>query len=86
MYKILNGLSAPYLACLFKDYNVSTVRELRSATHNLLNVPRAIHQYGFKAFRCSGARIWNSLPSDIKECNTLTKFKNLCKTHIFSQM
>jgi len=32
----------------------------------------------------AGAVIWNSLPLDIRSAPTLSTFKNLLKTHIFS--
>ena len=85
MFKVLNQMSPSYLY-VFESVVEKGGRELRSATLNLLNVPHATHQHGFKAFRCSGARVWNSLPIYIRECTSINNFKKLCKDYIFSQM
>ena len=80
MFKILNGLSAPYFSNLFVFHDNG--RALRSKSLNLLHIPYASHQLGFKALRCSGARVWNSLLSNIRECKRLDIFKHLCETYL----
>ena len=46
---------------------------------------RKIHsvRYGIGTASFVGARVWNSLPSDLKECKSLELFKSKIKTWIF---
>jgi len=40
---------------------------------------------GDRAFATAGARLWNSLPTDIVECDTLRQFRREFKTsHYFA--
>ena len=59
-------------------------RNLRSADQCLLVVPRYnMEGYGRRAFSVSGPALWNSLPENIRQSDTLAKFKALLKTHLF---
>jgi len=67
---------------------VSTVpylSALRSAAHGDLVVPRTRLQLGNRAFCVAGPVAWNSLPLDIRSAPTLSTFKVMLKTHLFSQ-
>ena len=87
IFKILNNLSAPCLSSMLESNTCSSSRQLRSSVKsNLLKVPHAFHNCCFKAFRCSGPRVWNALPNNVRDCNNFNTFKRLCKRHIFSQM
>jgi len=44
----------------------------------LLNVTPTKTKMGESTFKCDAAREWNGLPGEIRELNTLSKFK----THI----
>jgi len=52
-------------------------RILKDST--LLNVTPTKTKMGQYTFKCDAAREWNGLPREIRELNTLSKFK----THIF---
>ena len=41
-----------------------------------LNVPRANLKLRKNFFSIRGARLWNTLPSELRECNTVNRFKN----------
>ena len=51
---------------------------LRNA-HINLSVPKPRTNYLKKSFGCSGAVLWNSLPTQAKQTESLSSFKNLIK-------
>ena len=53
----------------------------RSSTILLLNKPKSRHSWGDRSFFSSCARIWNSLPLNLRSCLCTTKFKTLLKTY-----
>ena len=73
MFKILNGLTPPYLSemfthsALFHDYG------LRSSKMNLA-LPRSRTDFYRNSFAFTGAKIWNDLPNSVKEETSLKKF------------
>ena len=83
-FKSLNGIAPTYLTDLMDRYQ--PCRTLRSATRNLLYVPKArLATYGDRAFSVAAPRLWNSLPEDIRSATTLEAFKTLLKPHLFSK-
>ena len=59
-YKALNGLAPEYLCIMVESY--APDRVLRSASQNLLVVPRGKHcQYGMRTFAMAAATLWDSL-------------------------
>ena len=72
MFKILNGETPTYLQDLFSvrgtGYNIRQ-SEMR------LNVPRPRTDYMKKSFCYSGAVLFNSLPQNIRKCQSLPQFK-----------
>ena len=79
MFKILNNHSAPNLKDKFitGDTNLSNYN-LRNADMNLL-VPKPRTEYLKKSFGYSGAVLWNSLPTQAKQTQSLSSSKNLIK-------
>ena len=72
MFKILNGeaptnLQGPFSVCGTR-YNIRN-SEMR------LNVPRPRTDYMKKSFCYSGAVLFNSLPQNIRKCQSLPQFK-----------
>ena len=77
IYKILNGIAPSYIQSLFvmNQYRYSSRQPLR------LHLPRVNQStYDLNSFRYEGAKLWNSLPQDIKSSENLTTFKGLIKT------
>ena len=69
MFKILNGEAPTYLQDLFSvRYNIRN-SEMR------LNVPRPRTDHMKKSFCYSGAVLFNSLPQNIRKCQSLPQFK-----------
>ena len=82
-FKSLNGMTPPYLSELLHPY--TPTRPLRSADQLLLNVPRTKSKLrGGRCFSVAAPTLWNNLPLHIRQAATLSAFKSLLKTHLFS--
>ena len=81
-YKIRHGRAPEYLAELVKDYT-----PLRSTAQNLLELPSnrevATAYYGKRAFSVSAPSLWNKLPLNIRNANSVDSFKRQLKTYLF---
>ena len=62
---------------------VRTPRFTRSSASHSLSVPRHNLSFGSRAFRTSAPKIWNSLPPDILQSQTLSSFRRHLRTHYF---
>jgi len=86
VYKVINRLVPSYLQDLCVPVTtVSTRAVLRSAARGDLVVHRTRWHLGNRAFCIASPIVWNSFPRDIQTASSLTKFKNLLKTHLFIQ-
>ena len=76
-----------YLTDLIRLYCPS--RSLRSADQSLLAVPgpRVVKtkRYGQRAFSYIATILWNALPRNIRETNSISSFRSSLKTFLFSQ-
>ena len=77
VYKSLNGLAPDYLAEMFIDRSNITNYTLRD-TSGKLAMPQPRTHYLKNSFSYSGAVLWNSLPSDLRQAISLQKFKADC--------
>lgn len=83
-YKALHGLAPGYITDMLQPYKPT--RELRSSTRLLLKIPPArLSRYGERAFQHASPKLWNSLPEDIRRCETVASFKTNIKTYLFNQ-
>ncbi|CDR08879.1 unnamed protein product, partial [Oncorhynchus mykiss] len=61
-------------------------RTLRSQDAGLLIVPRISKQtVGGRAFSYRAPFLWNGLPTHVRDANSVSTFKSLLKTHLFSR-
>ena len=72
VFKCVHGFHPTYIHRLFTEplanYNLRDRRRL--------NQPRFhTYTYGFRSFRYSGSKLWNSLPRAIKSTNDINEFK-----------
>jgi len=81
VYKIRSTHQPVYLASLLENYEPN--RNLRSSGQNTLSVPATRTTYGDRAFRHTAASTWNSLPSEIRDANTLSTFRSKLKTYLY---
>ena len=82
IYKSLNGLAPQYLKDLLFEYHPA--RELRSSGHALLTVLKSRIAVGSRAFSVYGPKVWNTLPLNIRQAQSVNAFKNKLKTHLFT--
>ena len=85
VYACLNVNKSPLYLCDLLSYQESS-RSLRSSKDcTLLSVPRTRKCDGDRAFAASAPRLWNSIPSDIRESPSLSVFKRHLKTLLFKE-
>ena len=80
-HKAIHTGNPPYLANLVQWH--TPCRTLQSASANLLSVTRCNISFGARGFRSAAPTIWNSLPSHVRSCETLTTFRRHLKSHFF---
>jgi hypothetical protein len=90
VFKALHSMTPTYLTELCQS--VSTVERrstLRSADKKDILVPtrpsRMNTNFGDRAFCFAGPSAWNSLPGELRICDSLELFKTRLKTHLFSK-
>ena len=83
IFKSIHGLAPQYMI-----NNVTLemeVKEVRTRRHDLdLYIPKANSEFHKRMLFYRGARSWNELPRNIKDCENLNQFKRLLKRHIKS--
>ena len=80
-WKALHDMAPSYISDLLNPHIPS--RRLRSSDKQFLSVPRTHSSYGDRAFYACAPKLWNSLPSDLRFCDSLDGFKKTLKTHLF---
>ena len=81
-YKALHDLAPGHMRDMLTVYEPR--RTLRSMNSLTLVVPRPRSAcYGDRQFGFMGAKMWNALPSHIRDAKTLNQFKTLLKTLMF---
>ncbi|XP_072246412.1 uncharacterized protein [Leuresthes tenuis] len=83
-YKVLNDRAPSYLKDLIVRYFPN--RALRSQTAGLLVVPKVSKsRMGGRAFSYQAPLLWNKLPVNVREADTLSTFKIRLKTFLFDK-
>ncbi len=83
VYKCINGLVPSYLSDIFNSSHYNHGRNTRNSDQ--LRAPRARTAYYQAGFVISGHKLWNDLPSAIRESESLPIFKRLLYTHYQSE-
>ncbi len=82
-YKALNGLAPQYLSELLSHYCPPS--PLRSQNSGHLIIPRISKStVGGRSFFYLGPKLWNNLPINVGEVDTLCQFKSRLKTNLFN--
>ena len=76
VFKYLKGFLDIDKATLFMPNNPDQKKTRHQQSHLPLKVPRANLDLRKHFFSVRGARLWNSLPSEVRESNTVNRFKN----------
>ena len=80
---VASFLSSSYLSDDCQPVSDSRPRRLRSSDSLTCVVRRAHNTYGDRCFATAGPRIWNSLPAELQQCDSLMQFKRCLKTFLF---
>ena len=75
MYKIKRKWSPSYLLNLFLESDISTMYSLRDTNKYVLPKYNG-KKYGYHCFSFIGPKIWNKLPVEIKNCNSIPSLKH----------
>ena len=79
VYKAINGLSPSYISNLLSF--CSSSYSLCSCSNKLLQVPRPkLKSYGDRSFSIAGPKLWNSVPTSLRNADSLDSFKKHLKT------
>ena len=82
VYQSLHGLAPSYIKDLIMEYKPT--RSLRSESTSRLVVPKIrTKTYGERRLGWAAAFLWNDLPNDIKQAQSLDIFKRQLKTHFY---
>ena len=83
VFKSLHGSAPSYLSELLHVY-IPGHTGLCSANLHLLQESRSNNSFGDRSFAICAPKLWNHLPTHIKNCSTLSTFKTALKTHLFT--
>ena len=75
VYQCLNGLAPSYLADYCQLVSDVHPRRLRSSDSVVCAVRRTRTTYGDRCFAVAGPRVWNSLPTELRQSDSLGQFK-----------
>ena len=81
MYKIANKIAPKYLIDLFQirtTYANSTTFNLRSVSNRNFIIPKPNINLFKNSISYSGTIIWNSIPLEIKNAESINSFVNRC--------
>ena len=84
VHKSLIGEAPDYLSEMFKPIRRTSTVITRSAEENLLEIPfteRAT--FACRSIGVQGPKLWNKLPTNIREVKNHDNFKKVLKTHFF---
>ena len=83
VFKGVHGLAPPYLNEFLVPYSPGRPN-LRSGDDKLLLYnPRTTRRYGDISFHADAPRLWNALPSDIRNSTSVMTFRKRLKTYLF---
>ena len=80
MFQVLHDLAPARLSNFFRDSCSANNYHLGNADDKL-TVPLPKTEFLKKSFSYNGVKIWNSLPTEIRSCKTLSTFDELISTH-----
>ena len=79
-YKILHGLCPDNLRHKFVER--SMVSEFKTRNHRDLQIPKVRLEYAKRSFYFSGVKNWNDMPGNIREQESLARFKKRFRKYL----
>ena len=55
----------------------------RAARENKLHVQKTGNKYDYKTFLHNGTEVWNNLPNNLRQTQSIVTFKSKAKSHFF---
>ena len=81
IFKTMNNLNPAYMKDIFvKNENPYFLRNNDRHVNDLVNPSYNAFTYGECSLRTLGPKIWNALPTEFKDCKSLSAFKMFLKT------
>ena len=84
LHRIIKGNGPKILTEKLIDFNHTGLKTTRGTTGGNLYIPRTKTNYMKKSFFHDSARIWNSLPNELKAIDSNTKFKDKLQAYFFA--
>ena len=84
VFKAIHGLAPPYISDLV-TVKPNSSYDLRSNSSLLLEPPKKkmLSTLGARSFYAAAPCLWNSLPAELRDIQSLCSFKQKLKTHLF---
>ena len=82
MFKAFNGQAPTYISSMFTKTSEIHNRNLRSVENAKLRIPFSKTTYYENSFTVNGAKLWNSLPNELREMSNINTFKNAVKSYL----
>ena len=83
VHDVINGNVPPYFSNFFSK--IGHCYDTRQQKRNDLSIPKYNNNYGQFSTKFTGAKIWNSIPSHIRDTRSRSTFKANFKSHLLSQ-
>ena len=86
-FKAKHGLAPSYMTALISPKVSTCTRRLRSSSHIHLDLapgPRTPTRYGDRAFSSIAPKLWNNIPTEIRDAPSVDSFKSRLKTYLFT--
>ena len=76
MFKVLHSLAPTRLSAIFKESNATTCTYSLRNTSKTVALPLPKTDFLKKSISYSGAKLWNSLPNELRNCDSLSLHTN----------
>ncbi|KXJ14933.1 hypothetical protein AC249_AIPGENE3691 [Exaiptasia diaphana] len=84
-FKALHGLTPSYISELISVHTNLKERFVPLKNYSYVSVkPYSMKTYGSRSFSVAAPTLWSSLPSDLRNMDSLLSFKKELKTYLFS--
>ena len=81
-YKILHGLCPENLHHKFNER--SMISEYRTRNRGDLEIPKVRLEYAKRSFYCSGVKDWNDIPDNVRERDSIARFRTGLRDHLLN--
>jgi len=83
VHQSLTSTAPAYLSADIRLISEHGRRHLRSSSYRTLVVTRTRTSFGDRSFAAAGPRLWNTLPSTLRQMTSYGQFRRNLKAHLF---